>query len=118
LSQEPAEPLACAVRADVENLRPFGSHKRNQRLGVDRDVFWLDLVTLGHKALGALLGFAVHARSRWRGRSSPQPPTMRAPQSTTDHCEKTGGAGRQQPPAFGQKGSQHVGFLFEEAPLQ
>src|SRR5580704_14703946 len=68
LAQEPIEPLARVVDADVEDLLTFGRRQRSEGCGPRRRVFQRDLNGLGVTALGALLRLGVHARSRRRDR--------------------------------------------------
>src|ERR1700722_1262376 len=55
LAQEPIEPPARVLGADVEDLLTFGRYKWSEGRRIDRDVFWLDVVGLGRMTPGALL---------------------------------------------------------------
>src|SRR5580692_622762 len=71
LAQEPIEPLARVLLADVEDLLTFGRRQRCEGRGQSRRAFQVDLIALGCMTPGALLRLRVHVRSRRRDRLAP-----------------------------------------------
>src|ERR1700722_3843877 len=70
LAQEPVEPLAGVLIADVENLQSLRRDKRRASRRINRNVVRFGLIGLGRMTPGALLRLCVHVRSRRRGRAA------------------------------------------------
>ncbi len=58
LAQEPVEPLAGVLRADVEDLLTFGRGERSEGRCFNRNVFQLDLIVGGCRLQARCLAFA------------------------------------------------------------